>query len=63
VNGSELPLQAGATFADAVKSTARDAGLGKFRVYLNGSEIRPQDAPSVVEEGMKLELKPYDVAG
>lgn len=63
VNGSERPLEAGLTFAEAVKSTARDAGLGKFRVFLNGSEIRPADAPSVIEEGMQVELKPYDVAG
>ena len=63
VNGSEMPVQVGQSFVSVVKETARSAGLGKFRTFLNGSEIRPSEAPDIVEEGMKLELRPYDVAG
>lgn len=63
VNGSDLPLTAGASFAETVKEVARNSSLGKFRVYLNGAELKPADAPDVIEEGMNLELRPYDVAG
>ncbi len=63
VNGSDIALNPGDSFSTAVKQTARDSGLGKFRVYLNGSEMKPADAPDTIEEGMNLELRPYDVAG
>jgi chaperone required for assembly of F1-ATPase len=63
VNGSELQLNPGADFVNTVKSVARDSQMGKFRLFLDGNEIKPSEAPSVVEEGMKLELRPYDVAG
>lgn len=63
VNGSDRPLTVGQSFAESVKEVARDSSLGKFRVYLNGAELKPADAPDVIEEGMNLELRPYDVAG
>lgn len=63
VNGSEIALEAGADFVDTVKTVARDSQMGKFRLFLDGNEIKPSEAPSQVEEGMKLELRPYDVAG
>jgi len=63
VNGSDIALNAGDSFAGVVKQVARDAGLGKFRVYLNGNELKPDDAPDTIEEGMALECRPYDVAG
>ena len=63
VNGSNIAVDPGTAFKDVVKDAARNAGLGKFRVHLNGEEIRPSDAPEVVQEGMRMELRPYDVAG
>ena len=63
VNGSTSTLNEGASFADTVISAAKDAGLGKFRVMLNGAEIDPANAPSTMESGMALEIKPYEVAG
>lgn len=63
VNGSDIQLTPGAGFVDTVKSVARDSQMGKFRLYLDGSEIKPSEAPGSIEEGMKLELRPYDVAG
>jgi len=63
VNNSDREIEPGANFVEVVKSTARDAGLGKFRTFLNGDEIRPSEAPDTIEEGMRLELRPYDVAG
>jgi hypothetical protein len=63
VNGSDVALEAGKPFGPSIKAVARDAGLGKFRVYMNGSELKPAAAPDAIEEGMNLELRPYDVAG
>ena len=63
VNGSNIEVDPGSSFIDVVKSTAQNAGLGKFRVFLNGVEIRPSEAPEVIAEGDHVELRPYDVAG
>ena len=63
VNGSTTTVESGVSFRDAVVNTARDAGLGKFRVILNGTEIDPADAPSTLDAGMNLEIRPYEVAG
>lgn len=63
VNGSTTNVTAGTSFRDTVIGAARDAGLGKFRVILNGSEIDPADAPDTLESGMSLEIRPYEVAG
>lgn len=63
VNNSKVDVQPGSNFKDLILETARNAGLGKFSVMLNDSEISPSDAPSVVEEGSHIELLPFDIAG
>lgn len=65
VNGSVRPLDIGANFVSAVKEVARESKFGKFSLYLNGTELEPDSAniPDTIEEGMKLEMKPYDWAG
>lgn len=63
VNGSNMSLTPGTSFITAVKDAARNADMGKFRVYLNGSEIKPSQAPETIAEGSQIELRPYDVAG
>ena len=63
VNGSELEVEPGSNFGQTVKGVAMDAGLGKFRVYLNGMEVKPSEAPATVSEGDNVELRQYDVAG
>ena len=63
VNGSDRAIEPGASMVSTIKETARDAGLGKFRVFLDGQEIRPSEAPDTITEGMGLELRPFDVAG
>ena len=63
VNGSDRQIEVGSSLVSAIKETARDAGLGKFRVFLDGQEIRPSEAPDTVTEGMGLELRPFDIAG
>jgi hypothetical protein len=63
VNGARISVDIGASFIETVKTEARKAGLGKFRTYLNGSEIKPSQAPDTIDEGMMVEVRPYDVAG
>lgn len=63
VNGSTSSVEPGSDFKQAVIGAARDAGLGKFRVFLDGEEIDPADAPATIEEGMAVEIKPYEEAG
>lgn len=63
INGSTRTLTEGVSFRDTVVGAARDAGLGKFRVILNGREIDPAAAPDTMQAGMSLEIRPYEVAG
>jgi hypothetical protein len=63
VNGSYVPVTPGTNFISAITDVAKNAGLGKFRVFLNGSEFTPEDAPELVGDGDKIELRRYDQAG
>ena len=63
VNGSHQPLEVGANFMNSVKSTALQAGFGKFKVFLNGQEVRPSSAPAEIAPDHRLEIRPFDEAG
>lgn len=63
VNGSYQRLEEGAPFLQSVQQTALQAGFGKFRVYLNGTEVRPSSAPAEVRSNMRVEIRPFDEAG
>jgi len=63
VNGEDIELDVGDNFKDVIKEQSIEAGFGKFRVILNGEEIKPSEAPELVEAGMKIEVLPYDVPG
>jgi hypothetical protein len=68
VNGSYQRVEVGAPFLSTMKAIALQAGFGKFRVWLNGTEIRPSAikegrAPSEITDDMNLEIKPFDEAG
>lgn len=63
INGSTRTIPAESNFRETAISAARDAGLGKFRVILDGREIDPADAPATLSPGMHLEIKPYEEAG
>jgi hypothetical protein len=63
VNGSSIDITPGSSFKEVVLQLSKDAGFGKFRVLLNGSEIKPSMAPEQISEGDKIEVRPYDVAG
>lgn len=62
INGSNLEIEPDSSFKDTIVGMAADAGLGKFRVFLNEMEINPSDAPELVSEGDKIRLTPYDIA-
>jgi hypothetical protein len=61
--GEAYDVNAGEPFGLAVKRIAEVAGYGKFRVFMNGAEVKPSSAPSVIAEGDKIEVRPYDQAG
>jgi len=62
VNGSDVKVDPGVSFAKAIKNVAIDAEFGKFRVFLDNKEVKPSNAPSTFEAGMKVEIRPYDKA-
>lgn len=62
VNGSNVNIEPGVSFAESIKNVALDAEFGKFRVFLNNEEIKPSNAPETFESGMKAEIRPYDKA-
>lgn len=61
--GNERSVSPGTNLAEAVRSAANEAGYQKFRVYINGTEIKPENAPATVVEGDTIKVTPYDVAG
>ena len=63
VNGSLIPVEVGASFRDTIKNVSLDAGFGKYRVLLNGAEVRPSEAPAVFAAGDKAEIRAYYDAG
>lgn len=63
VNGSFQPLEVGAPFLQSVQGIALRAGFGKFKVWLNGVEVRPSSSPDEVTADMRVEIRPFDEAG
>lgn len=64
IAGGELyDVNPNETFKDAVLRVADSAGYGKFRVFLNGAEVKPSEAPQFIVEGSRVEVRPYDQAG
>lgn len=63
VNGSHVSVTPGSDFTGTVKDVAKNAGLGKFRLFVNGYEKFPSDAPETIGESDRIELRKYDVAG
>jgi len=63
VNGDDISLNEGDLFKDVIKKVSTDAGFGKFRVFYNGLEIKPSEAPLTIAAEDKLEVRPYDVPG
>ena len=62
INGSVRSIEVGANLKEVVIAAAREAGFGKFRFYIDGTEVLPQNAPTLVE-ARAYKIAPYDVAG
>lgn len=74
VNGAFVDVEPGKPFGPTIMETARNAGLGKFRVFHSGGlehmryteneEIMPEGdrVPEAFTQGVKVELRPYDEA-
>ena len=60
INGVSVP--AGTNFVDAVSQVARNLHLASAHIKVNGEEVTPANAPSVVEDGDQISLEPYDKA-
>jgi hypothetical protein len=63
INGSYQNLEVGAPFLQSMQNMALQAGLGKFKVWLNGVEVRPSSAPAEISADMSCEIRPFDEAG
>ena len=68
VNGSYQQLELGAPFLSTMKTVALQAGFGKFKVFLNGTEIRPSAVkegrvPAEITADTRAEIRPFDEAG
>lgn len=65
INGSYMSVEAGAPVIETVKRMALDSGFGKFRVFLNGVDVKPSEIGlnDTISASDRLEIKPYDVAG
>jgi hypothetical protein len=63
VNGSVSDLTVGDTLKDVILDAARDAGYGKFRLFVNDEEVLPQNATTLVEADTAYKISPFDTAG
>jgi len=63
VNGTIIPVEPGMNFKETIKNVSLNAGFGKYRVFLNGMEIRPSEAPQEFSAGSMVEIRPFDTAG
>ena len=65
INGMTKSVESGTSF-DKIKELGVDAGFSKFRVFMNGTEIKPDEVsvkcPDLLE-GNSFEVKPFDEAG
>lgn len=56
----ELFVDAGDNFVQEIIGAARDWGIGKFKVVLNGDEIENEEAPAVFEAGDIVTLVKFE---
>jgi len=63
VNGAITELNIGDNLKEVVLQAARDAGLGKFKLFVNDVEILPHQATDLVEADTAYKIQAFDVAG
>lgn len=61
INGTTIA--SGGDFRTTVADKARELGYSNFRVSVNGAEVSPTEAPSLVAPGSAIDVRPYDKAG
>ena len=59
-SGSTKKVKASDPFGETIRNIARDAGLSKFNVYVDGEEIDAAKAPAKFSGIRTVELKKYD---
>lgn len=60
VGGDTIYVEAGTDFVQKIVEVARDFGIGKFKVVLNGQEVDNEDAPLVFEEDDVVTLVKFE---
>lgn len=56
-------VPAGKQFSETIQKIAREAGFVSYRVYLDGTEITPDDAPAKIPSGARIEITPDTKVG
>jgi len=59
-DGSEHEVDGTAPFAETIRKYAREAGLSKFDVFIDGTETDAAEAPNDFSEIDEVEIKKYD---
>jgi hypothetical protein len=60
VNGETIEVDAGSSFVDTILELAREMGVDKFKVVLNGREVEADSAPETIEEGDIINLVKFE---
>ena len=63
VKGDTVTVEEGTSFGTKVMEIARDYGVKKFDVELNGVDVDASDAPESFEAGDKVVIKPTKALG
>ena len=63
--GNAISVSVGVPFSATMEQLAEEAHYGGYyRVFLNGSElISPEEAPDIIEAGMRIAITSYDKVG
>jgi hypothetical protein len=59
-NGTSKRVQPSDPFAETVRRVAKEAGLSKFTVYIDGEKLTASEAPNDFEGLSEVEIKKYD---
>lgn len=63
VNGETFSVPVGENLKDKVIEFAKIAKYSKFRLYIEGVEVAPNEAPLYTENGKEYKISAFDVAG
>lgn len=67
INGSYVPIEIGSPVIPTCKNLAKNAGFGKFKVWINGVHFKPselqENGPFEFGPDHMVEIRPFDEAG